>query len=405
MPARREIGNERSLPLKLTGLRNHIPLSGPATREPCDGSEAPMRVSLGFTPKWYVDRLDIDFGEAWHLDSEYRYAQMLRMREYLAQTFPDVDYFAPRFRENLASGGRFEPSCATISSVFGIMLMSSCYGLPIVYRRDNWPDAAGGAHLQREEIEAIIGRGFFDFRRPEQLPGGGLTVRSLFAQMDTIARRWGEIHGYLNYQGLLNIALKVRGNDLFLDMYDDPDFVHAFLAHIAAAIGDLSKIVQARQRDSGFDIDLLSMSNCVMSMVSPDQYEEFVLPLDQKLSLGYARFGVHTCNWVIDPYADSLRKIEKMDYIDTGINSDMERVKRLFPDARRAVLYTPGEAESKSLDELSADLTRIAREYAPCDVVLADVETTTSDEKIRSFLGIAAELGKQVSTTESAMES
>ncbi len=390
--------------MKLTGLRNHIPLSGPATREPCDGSEPPMRVSLGFTPKWYADRLDIDFGEAWHLDPEYRYAQMLRMREYLAQSFPEVDYFAPHFRKNAASGGqgeRFEPSCATVSSVFGIMLMSSCYGLPIAYRPDNWPDAVNGAHLPREEIEAMIARGPFDFQRPEQLPGGGLTVRALFAQMDTIARRWGEIHGYLNYQGLLNIALKVRGNDLFIDMYDDPDFVHAFLAHIAAAIGDLSKIVQERQRDSGFDVDLLSMSNCVMSMISPQQYEEFVLPLDQKLSLGYSRFGVHTCNWVINPYVDSLRKIEKMDYIDTGLGSDLKRVKMLFPDARRAVLYTPGEAESKSLEEISADLTRVAHEYAPCDVVLADVETTTSDEKIKAFLGIAAELGAQVSDAKS----
>jgi hypothetical protein len=80
-------------------------------------------------------------------------------------------------------------------------------------------------------------------------------------------------------------------------------------------------------------------------------------------------------------------------------------VKRLFPDARRSVLYTPGEAESKSLDEISADLTRVARDYAPCDVVLADVETTTSDEKIRSFLGIAAELGAQLSTTENAAKS
>ena len=382
--------------MKPTGLRNHIPLSGPATREPCDGSESPMRVSLGFTPKWYVDRLGTDFGEAWHLDPEYRYEQMLRMREYLAQSFPEVDYFAPRFRMSVASGSDFEPSCATISSIFGIMLMSSCYGLPIIYRRDNWPDAVGGAHLPREEIEAIIARGFFDFRHPEQLPGGGLTVRSLFSQMDTIARRWGPIHGYLNYQGLLNVALKIRGNDLFMDLYDDPDFVHAFLAHIAAAIGSLSKIVQARQRESGFDIDLLSMSNCVMSMISPDQYEQFVLPKDQQLSTGYARFGVHTCNWVIDPYAESLRKIAHMDYIDTGTGSDLGRVKRLFPDTRRAVLYTPGEAETKSIEEITADLTRVAHEYAPCDVVLADVETTTSNEKIKSFLAIAAELSAQV---------
>ncbi len=382
-------------------LRNHIPLSGPATREPCDGTESPMRVSLGFTPKWYRDRLGTDFGESWHLDPEYRYAQSLRMRELLTELFPSVDYFragsSARSGAGAADGsGDFCPECATISSVFGIMLVSSCYGLGLSYRSDNWPDAAGGAHLGKDELADIVSRGAFDFNMPGSLGGGGATIRSLFAQMEEIRQRWGPIHGYLNYQGILNIALKVRGNDLFMDFFDDPQFVHGLFGHIARTIGDLSKEVQRRQRASGFPIDLLSMSNCVMSMVSPEQYEEFVLPLDQRLSSEYPRFGVHTCNWVIDPYADSLRKIAKMGYIDTGMHSDLARTKRLFPDARRAVLYTPGEAESKSLQELHTDLERVAREYAPCDIVLADVETTMEDSRIRDFVAMAKELESRV---------
>jgi hypothetical protein len=184
-----------------------------------------MRVSLGFTPKWYRDRLGIDFGEAWHLDPGYRYEQSLRMRELLSDLFPTVDYFKARFREGASDGsGHFCPECATISSVLGIMLMSSCYGLPLSYRCDNWPDAAGGAYLPREALSSIIAGGPFDFTRPETLPGGGVTVKALFAQVEEIHRRWGPVHGYLNYQGILNIALKLRGNDLFIDMFDDPGF-------------------------------------------------------------------------------------------------------------------------------------------------------------------------------------
>jgi hypothetical protein len=368
-----------------------------------------MRVSLGFTPKWYRDRLGTDFGEAWHLDPVYRYEQSVRMRQLLEELFPTVDYFRLRMREGSSDGrpaaggrpaasssGSFCPACATISSVYGIMLVSSCYGLQLAYREDNWPDAAGGTHLDKETLTDLISRSPFDFSRPDtiarSLPGGGPTIMALFGQMDEIAKRWGPIHGYLNYQGILNIALKLRGNDIFTDMYDDTEFVKGLFDHIARTIGDLSKTVQARQRASGFDIDLLSMSNCAMNMVSPLQYEEFVLPLDRRLSGGYARFGVHTCNWVIDPYAESLRKIDKMDYIDTGIGSDLARLKHRFPDTRRAVLYTPGEAESRSLAEIHADLKRIAREYAPCDIVLADVETTMPDTRINDFLAMAKEL-------------
>lgn len=385
-------------------LRNHIPLAGPATREPCDGTESPMRVSLGFTPKWYRDRLGTDFGEPWHLDPVYRYDQSLLMRELLSALFPQVQYFRSRPvrcpvvspAESGNKGTLYVPECATISSVFGIMLVSSCYGIPLAYNDSAWPDAEGGARLSREEIQDIITRGPFDVSRPESMPKGAPTLRALYSQMDEIEKRWGTVHGYLNYQGILNVALKVRGNDLFLDMMDDPDFTHAFLGHIAGTIGTLASTVQARQRASGFPVNLLSMSNCVMSMVSPAQYEEFVLPLDRELSLRPPRFGVHTCNWVIDPYLRSLRGIEKMGYIDTGLDSDLARVKELFPESRRAVLYTPGLAESATEAAIAADLERVAREYAPCDIVLADVETTTPESRIRYFLDCARELEKMV---------
>ncbi len=159
-------------------LRNHIPLSGPATREPCDGTESPMRVSLGFTPKWYRDRTGTDFGEAWHLDPAYRYTEALRMRELLSDLFPAVDYFRTNVGGAADGSGAFCPECATISSVFGIMLVSSCYGLVVDWRNDNWPDAAGGAHLPKEELAAIVCRSFFDFSHPESLPGKGGTVRA-----------------------------------------------------------------------------------------------------------------------------------------------------------------------------------------------------------------------------------
>lgn len=357
-------------------LRNHIPLSGPATREPADGTEPFLRVSLGFTPRWYRSRLGIDFSEAWHRDPRYRYDALVRMKEHLHGCFPEVPYFVPHYNEE-----GIEPSCATISGVNGIMTVSALYGLDIDFRQDDWPDVRGGARVPKEELAKL---GPFDL---ESCP----VVRDLLRQMDEIRRTWGPVHGYLNYQGILNIAVKVRGNDIFTDFYDDPAFVGRFFAHIAATIEGLSKLVQERQRESGFPVDLLSMSNCVMNMVSPGQYEEFVLPLDRHLSTRYERFGVHTCNWDATPYLESLRRIERMGYIDTGIMADLAKIRRMFPDARRAVLYGPVQLESNGEDLIRADLDRIAGEYAPCDIVAADVEETTSDERVRFFLRAAEE--------------
>jgi hypothetical protein len=287
------------------------------------------------------------------------------------KVFPSVDYFTPHYRDGI------EPTCATISGVYGILLISMLYGAEPVYAADAWPDAQPIFH----SID--------DYRNlsPIDLDLNPV-MNQLETQMEIIARRWGKIHGYLNYQGVINIAAKLRGSELFMDMIDEPETVKNFFTHIAETIGRVSKRVQRRQRESGFEIDLLSMSNCTVSMISPSQYEEYLLPLDGKLSAEYQRFGIHTCNWVVDPYLESLRYIEKMGYLDTGINSNLERIRELFPDTRRALLLTPGELESQRDEEFFETVRRINTEYAPCDIVLADLETTMPDARVNRFLEI-----------------
>jgi hypothetical protein len=60
-----------------------------------------------------------------------------------------------------------------------------------------------------------------------------------------------------------------------------------------------------------------------INTVSPGHYEEFVLPLDRELGGRYPQFGIHNCNWEADLYLDALRKIPRIGYLDTGIESDL----------------------------------------------------------------------------------
>ena len=96
-------------------------------------------------------------------------------------------------------------------------------------------------------------------------------VSQLLDQMEFTEQKWGAIHGYLNYQGVPNIATKVRSQEIFLDLIGDSEFAHRFFRHIARTIEGTSKMIQERQRKSGFAADLLSVSNCVINMISPEQ--------------------------------------------------------------------------------------------------------------------------------------
>ena len=346
-------------------LRNHIPIAGPARREPVDGSETDMRVSFGFEPAWYHKRCGVEFTEHWHKDPYHRYKSLEIMKAELVKRFPAVSHWDLSQKDDLA----------TISGIFGIYVIQYLCGVPLVYAKDRWPNMVPQKKPSFEELEQ------FDSDRLLQ----SHFVEELFSQMDVIASEWGKIHGYLNWQGILNNAFHLRGQDIFTDFTDRPDFVHQFFSTICDVMIRFAKMVQERQRMSGFYINQFSVSNCVMNMISPDTYSEFVFPYDKKIASNFERFGVHTCNWNITPYIDALSRLPNLGYLDMGMDSDLVRVKEIFPKTRRAVMYSPVALLEKSLESIALDLRRIFEDLAPCDVVVADIQHTTRDWKINSF--------------------
>jgi uroporphyrinogen-III decarboxylase len=359
--------------MKILKLRNHIPISGPARREPADGTESDMRVSLGFEPTWFHRRCGINFSEKWHINPFYRYASLIKMKKELCQKFPSVSYWSEEYKDDLA----------TISGCYGAYVIPKVFGFPLVYEKDRWPvldknkEKLTEKEMEKLNIDNILSNPF---------------VEELFNQIDIIESEWGKIHGYLNWQGVLNNAFHLRGENVFTDFYDRPALVHYFFSTICEAMIRLAQKVQKRQRESGFYINHFCVSNCTVNMVSPQIYREFLFPYDKKIAESFERFGMHTCNWEVTPYLEEIKKLPKVGYLDMGMMSDLKKVKKMFPEARRAVMYSPVRLQEASLDDIQKDMEKIYKELSPCDVVMADIQATTGDERVNELLNICKNL-------------
>jgi hypothetical protein len=354
--------------MPLLRLRHHNPISSPGNREPADGTESDMRVSLGFEPAWFHRRCGIDFSERWHKDPLYRYETLKRMKAELVRVFPTASTWDPAYTEDLA----------TLSGCYGAYVLPQIFGMRLLYGEDRWPDLDPASRPTREQIERMDAGSLLS----------GPFVEELSGQMDMIESRWGKIHGYLNWQGILNNAFHLRGQDLFLDMVERPDWIHAFFSTLCEVMVQFASGVEERQRRSGFYINQFSVSNCVVNMISPGRYRDFVFPHDKRIAQRFERFGVHTCNWNITPYVDAFKDLPNLGYLDMGMESDFIRVKVLFPETRRAVMYWPTKLQDASLEEIKRDLERVHQELAPCDVVMADIQASTPDQRVNQFLAV-----------------
>ena len=355
-------------------LISYIAPGAPATRRPAEGDEPFMRPEVGFTPNWYRSALGIDFGQRWHTDVDYRREAVLAMRGELRTRFPGT---------RIGGIDRPDRPLDLLTGTYGASFVAAIYGVPIVYAQDNWPNCEK-RYLTDAEVDTLT---------PPDLDANPM-VGALDAQLDRIAEREGRIEGFINWQGILNNAQRLRGEAIFLDMLEAPERCHRLFDCLCTTMIDGARRLHERQRQTGVDIGFFTVSNCLVNMVSAQTYREFLLPYDRRIADAFGCIGIHNCAWTADPYIADYATVPNVGYVDMGHESDLPRAKEAFPTARRAIMYTPMDVANKQIDEIRADFEMVAERYGPCDMVLADIEAGTPDQRVRDVIALCGEISE-----------
>ncbi len=359
--------------MKNSQLISYIALGAPATRRPAIGNLPFLRPEIGFTPNWYRQSLGIDFGEKFHSNLLYRKQSLAEMRFEIDRRFPGNQI-----------GKHENETPDLLTGLFGACSIAAIYGIPIRYEADQWP-VSEHVHISDEEMGNL------------QVPD--LSVNPFFLkimeQVDWIGRNEGKVYGFMNWQGVLNNAQRIRGQELFMDFYMNPVGVKNLLNCVCTTMIDAAKILQQKQNESGVEYSFFTVSNCLVNMLSPDLYAEFILPFDRKIADAFETIGIHNCAWSATPYLVDYSKVPKVGYIDMGMDSDLETAKILFPETRRAIMYTPMDVVSKTSEQIRDDMEFIAQKYGSCDVVFADIEFGTPDEKVMELIKICREISEK----------
>jgi len=283
----------------------------------------------------------------------------------------------------IAIGGVAEgqPPRDLLTGVFGAAAMGRILGLSIRYFPNAWP-ANVGPPLPDDAVAHLA---------PPDL-GRNAFFQGILRQVDRAVELTGSAEGYLHWQGVLNTAYRLRGEAIFTDLIENPERAHRVFAVATTTMMEGARALYAHQRRHGFEVRFLSIANCMLNMISPAQYREHLLPYDLRLREAFEVFGIHNCAWSIDPHMDAYAGIRGLAYIDMGLESDLRRARRLFPNARRTLLYTPMDLKNKPWAEVRADLDRIAAELGPCDLGLPDIEADIPDERVLEVLKHCREL-------------
>jgi hypothetical protein len=223
---------------------------------------------------------------------------------------------------------------------------------------------------------------------------------------DELKTKYNYISGDINWGGILNIAMDLRGESILVDMMMDPDEVSNIFLGIANVIERFTSFIFGESGTTSISVNrvarhlkkpILLHSECSHTMISAEDYDTFLLPFDQKWSQ-QRPYGIHYCGPDPQRMATSFAKIPHLDFLDVGWGGDVKVLREHLPDTFLNIRLSPVELASQTNIEIEETITRLVKESGNpylTGICCINMDDTVSDERITTIFKTVEELRKE----------
>jgi uroporphyrinogen-III decarboxylase len=239
-----------------------------------------VALGVGFYPDWFYEQYGISFGREYYFDPEIRVETRMEIDRRLYERFGDVGLGDPN------------PKPRPLIT-FGMVMLPSIFGCEIVYADAALPWAMP-LNLSEDEIMKLEVPDIFN----------SYPMTEMIRQIDYLKDKYGKVVGDINTTGIQNLALKIRGDQLYVDFFENPELCHHLLKICTECIIRLFKFNYKTTGTGAVDVTpmcdpkLFVFPNCTAEQISLDTYEKFILYYDNQVADVCHPIGIHHCGSV-----------------------------------------------------------------------------------------------------------
>ena len=274
--------------------------------------------------------------------------------------------------------GAADPELVYINDDLNNATLPAVLGCEVIYADDRYPECMP---LDDEQISRL--------QVPDDITQA-YPMREIIDQAKFVSNNRGqELKPAWCTMGVQNIAVLVRGSELFADYYGDPELALTVLNAAERLISMSFDYFHA----TGISMGFICNQNCTVPLSGPMVYQKYLLGYDQALrtkadSLGLGYYIHHCGNF--DDYASIYKQVGNVNMFDVGMGSDLRLALNAWPEAKINYFVShqmianscPGDIKAvmrSYVDASGADIKRVS-------FVLCDIEHGTPDENIRAFV-------------------
>ena len=327
-----------------------------------------IRINTRFYPSWFHENYGMVFGQRFSEDLQYRIELEMRQQKILNKQFGDIGLGSsePQPSLNLA---------AVYKNIIAVM-----YGCKLQYRDedDGWV------------THAKITVDYAAKMRAPEVKGNHL-IKELVRQANWYVERCGPTVFNLGIDGILNVAVAIIGNQLFTWFIMYPEVVKHLLTLIReTTIAVHEYFYKLCGQPAG-----MGLGNCTVCMISPQMYEEMVMPHDMPWCQRAQRLGIpfgYHMDGKLNKYAEVITKFPYLHRVDMGSDTDIAGVRKVLPDKVFRIYLYPHQLQQMSPAEIEKFLAKIVAKSGTENktILQLDVSSGMDDDTVRAVVGFAS---------------
>ncbi|MEW6231888.1 MAG: uroporphyrinogen decarboxylase family protein [Chloroflexota bacterium] len=339
-----------------------------------------LPVEIVFHPSWWNRHYGLTFDEAFFFDPTKRVESERLMRAALYQRFGDL---------GLGEANAIpRPVIGPVHLAAGF-LPSAVLGCQIRYFEDASPEVIP-ADLSDEQVAAL------------DVPdlGTNPAFGKLIALMDGLQAQYGTLEGDVNWEGVQNVALNLRGAQLFVDYYENPALARRLLDVVARTLTAIAAYVRCRTGSNSMAVNRIVgavdphislHSNCTVAMISARTYRQYLLNYDRQMAKELWPYGIHHCGADMHKVCHEYAMVDGAEFFDVGWGSDVATCRAALPNAIFSLRLSPVRVATLTPTEVMADVENLLRTAGPLEraaLCCINMDETTPDANVRAIFEV-----------------
>ncbi|MCK5701461.1 MAG: hypothetical protein KAI29_09920, partial [Cyclobacteriaceae bacterium] len=191
-----------------------------------------LPVDIVLAPEWWNKHEGISFDQDFFFHPTRRVADEQKMEKILYDRWGK--YGLGLRKDEL----RPEAGAVHLASVF---LLSEMLGCEVEYTEDHPPQ--------------VISADRDDFKLDSDEPFKSVPFKKFERMLEKLKSKYGYISGDVNWSGILNIALDIRAESIFMDMLTQPDETSEYLYKIGSVIEKFTTGVEAETGSTSISVN------------------------------------------------------------------------------------------------------------------------------------------------------